>query len=172
MMEDDNWVPAESSSQQLMGINHQHANALLPVRLRELSIFLTILMRKTVDWSTQNTTSEWTTTVDANHAINCEVRRIGYVEQANIGMPTTGRGSTVPHRDSSTERARSSHRQLFRLSLTDGKTATADDSSLSPPRPNISRLDQVAGLQLTVTVIRLVSTRGCLGISISSTPSA
>ena len=57
-------------------------------------------------------------------------------------------------------------------SLTTGKTATADDSSLSPPRPNISRLDQVAELQSTVTAIRLVSTRGCLGISISSTPSA
>jgi len=46
------------------------------------------------------------------------------------------------------DRARSSSHQTV---LTDGKTATADDSSLSPPRPNISRLDQVAGLQLTVT---------------------
>jgi hypothetical protein len=47
---------------------------------------------------------------------------------------------------------------LFRLSRSDWKTATADDSTLSPSRPNISRLDQAAGLQLTVTAIRLVST--------------
>src|SRR5882762_7375079 len=91
---------------------------------------------------------------------------------APVGVKPARASTVCRHRDSSTERARSSHRYLFRLSLTDGKTATADDSSLSPPRPNISRLDQVAGLQLTVTAIRLVSTRGCFGISISSTPSA
>jgi len=78
---------------------------------------------------------------------------------------------TCRHRDSSTERAESSHRRSSDCPRTDAKTATADDSTLSPPRPNISRLDQVAGLQLTVTAIRVVSTRGCLGISISSTPS-
>lgn len=48
---------------------------------------------------------------------------------------------------------------------------TADNTILSPPPANISTLDRDARLQLTVTAMRLASTRGCLGISISSTPS-
>jgi hypothetical protein len=79
---------------ELVAINQQHAYSLLPVYLRELAIFLSIMMRKGVGWSDQHT-SEWTRTIDASPPVS-EVRRLGYVELNNVGMPTAGRGSTVP----------------------------------------------------------------------------
>jgi hypothetical protein len=46
-----------------------------------------------------------------------------------------------------------------------------ETTTLSPPQRNIQRLSALGALHVTVTGIRLASIRGCLGISISSTPS-
>jgi hypothetical protein len=72
-------------------VNQQHAYSLLPVQLRQLSVFLTIVMRKAVSSSTQSA-REWTTDLGADGTIKCDVRQIGYVEQTNVGMPTKGQG--------------------------------------------------------------------------------
>lgn len=79
------------------GIDWLHANSAFNLSLRELSVFLTVVMGTNVRVST-NGSRGWTWTADSSgQVVECDVRNIEYWEkQWPAAMPTRGQIQSVP----------------------------------------------------------------------------
>lgn len=82
---------------QINGIDFQHASSTFDVALRELSVFLTVVMGMNVRVS-PNGGRGWTWSTDASgQAVQCDIRNLGYWEkQWPTEMPTRGQIQPVP----------------------------------------------------------------------------
>jgi hypothetical protein len=81
---------------QVDGIDAQDALSAFTVRLRELSVFLSVVMRREVQVP-PNSRCEWTYTLSLTGQVECDVRFVGYCElNRPTVMPTRGQAQTVP----------------------------------------------------------------------------
>jgi hypothetical protein len=81
---------------QVDGIDARDALSVFAVRLRELSVFLSVVMRREVQVP-PNPRREWTYTVNPTGQVECDVRFVGYCEpNGPTVMPTRGQVTTIP----------------------------------------------------------------------------
>jgi hypothetical protein len=81
---------------QVEGIDAQDALSAFTVRLRELSVFLSVVMRREVKVPL-NSRREWTYTVNPTGQIECDLRSVGYCEPNRPSvMPSRGQVRGVP----------------------------------------------------------------------------